>query len=408
LEIHVIRLRIDRGRPRPKTVSAGALALAVCGTLLAGCSASHPAASADGADGYGLPHTTVHVKLGSCGTGWSSPHAGQQVFDVHNDSDAPTEVDIVNPRTGAVYGEIEGLGPGTTRPLEVTLGGGVYAFKCLPDDNDAFTGPTVTVPGHAAAGPAALPVTEQDVIPPTIAYQKWIGGQMSVLAAKATTLRDDIERGDLSAARSDWLPAHLVYERMGAAYDTFGDADGEINGTTAGLDKGVADPGFTGFHRIEYGLWHHQGAGELKPYAVRLVKDIDALKKSWPQQQMDPLQMGLRAHEILENAVQFELTGRTDYGSGTNLATVRANLDGTRTVLGFLKSLVVVRYPQLPQLNASLDRLRDVLDGYDHDGRWTPLSRLGTTQREAVDAAADDAVERLADIAAIFDIRRDS
>jgi iron uptake system component EfeO len=404
----VIRPRITRGRGRPVSLSAGALALTVCGTLLAGCSASHPAASSDDADGYGLPHTSVHVKLGACGTDWTRPHAGQQVFDVRNDSDLPTEVDLVNPKSGVVYGEIEGLGPGTTRPLEVTLGGGSYAFKCLPDDDDAFTGPTVSIAGHARPGPASLAVTEQDVIPPTIAYQKWIGGQMGVLAAKATTLRDDIDHGDLTAAKADWLPAHLVYERMGAAYDTFGDADGEINGTTAGLPKGLKDSGFTGFHRIEYGLWHHQSASELRPYADELVKDIDGLKKSWPTQQMDPLLMGLRAHEILENAVQFELTGRTDYGSGTNLATVRANLDGTRTVLGYLRTLVAARYPQLPQLDASLDRLSKVLDGYDHDGRWTPLAQLTTTQREQVNAAADDAVERLADIAAIFDIRRTS
>ncbi|GAA3156073.1 hypothetical protein GCM10017687_87630 [Streptomyces echinatus] len=46
-----------------------------------------------------------------------------------------------------------------------------------------------------------------------------------------------------------------------------------------------------------------------------------------------PRPAGLRAHEILENTVQFELTGRTDYGSGSNLATARANLDGTRAVL---------------------------------------------------------------------------
>ncbi len=400
----MIRPRIPRGRLRPLS-AGGVLALAVCGALLAGC-AARPAAGTAAAGG--LPHTSVRVRLGSCGTGWSHPHSGDQVFDVRNDSDAPTEVDLVNPKSGLVYGEVEGLGPRTTRPLQVTLGGGSYAFKCLPDDDDAFTGPTVTVPGHTSAGPATLAVSEQDVIPPTIAYQKWIGGRIGTLARETTVLRDAVDRGDLNAARADWLPAHLVYERMGAAYDTFGAADGKINGTTAGLVKGLADPGFTGFHRLEYGLWHGQSAARLRPVADRLAKDVDALRSSWPQARMDPLLMGLRAHEILENAVQFELTGRTDYGSGTNLATVRANLDGTRAVLGYLRPLVAARYPQLPQLDASLDRLQHVLDGFDHGGRWTPLARLTRTQREQVNAAAGDAVERLADIAAIFDIRRTS
>ncbi len=402
----MIRPRIHPAVRRPASAAGGAFALVVSCALLAGCAGSAAPASTTAADG--LPHTPVRVSLGVCGDGWSSPHAGQQVFDVHNNSNGPTEVDIVNPRSGLVYGEVEGLAPGTTRPLQVTLGGGSYAFKCLPDDADAVTGPTVTVPGHATAGPATRAVTQQDVIPPTIAYQKWIGGQMGVLAGKVGTLKDDIDRGDLEAARADWLPAHLVYERMGAAYDTFGDADGAINGTTAGLDKGVADPDFTGFHRIEYGLWHGQSAATLRGYADRLAKDVATLRSGWSQARMDPLLMGLRAHEILENAVQFELTARTDYGSGSNLATARANLDGTRTVLGYLRPLLTGRYPGLDELNTSLDRLRDTLDGFDHDGRWTPVADLTRSRREQVNAAADDSVERLADIAAIFDIRRTS
>ncbi len=399
------RPRIPTRRARSGS-PGGALALAVCGVLLAGCSAGPKSASAHPADG--LPHTGIRVTLGACGGRWPHPHAGDQVFDVRNDSHVAAEVDLVNPSSGLVYGEIEGLGPDTTRPMQVTLGGGRYAFKCLPDDDPGYLGPTATVPGHAPAGPAAAAVTEQDVIPPTLAYQKWIGRQLSVLAAKSVRLRDDIDRGASSAARTDWLAAHLVYERMGAAYGTFGDADRKIDGTTAGLKGGLHDPHFTGFHRIEYGLWHGQGTARLRPYGDRLVKDVDALKSSWPRARMDPLQMGLRAHEILENAVQFELTGRTDYGSGSNLATVRANLDGTRTVLGYLHPLVAARYPRLPQLDASLNRLRDALDACRHDGRWTPLDRLDRTRRERIDSAAGDAVERLADIAAVFDIRRTS
>lgn len=403
----VTRPRPPRARRRPASPAAALLAGAACLALLTGCAGQRPAGAATPA-ADGLPHTAVRVTLGDCGSGWTHPHAGPQVFDVRNDSGGPTEVDIVNPRSGLVYGEVEGLGPGTTRPLQVTLGGGRYAFKCLPDDADAVTGPTVTVPGHAAAGPATLAVTEQDVIPPTIAYQKWIGGRMTVLAGKVSVLKDDIDRGDLTAARADWLTAHLVYERMGAAYDTFGDADGRINGTTAGLAGGLGDPGFTGFHRIEYGLWHGQGAARLRTPAARLAEDVTTLRSDWTRARMDPLQMGLRAHEILENTVQFELTGRTDYGSGSNLATARANLDGTRTVLGHLRPLLTARYPGLPGLDQSLDRLRRTLDSFDHHGHWTPLARLTRSQRERVNAAAGDAVERLADVAAIFDIRRTS
>ncbi|MDK1348775.1 EfeM/EfeO family lipoprotein [Streptomyces sp. 378] len=356
----------------------------------------------------GLPLTTVEVTTAGCGGGWTDPRPGRQVFDLRNTSGTSAEVYLTDPETGAVYGEVEGLAPGTDRALRVTLGNGSYAFTCLPDDADAVTGPTVRIAGAGTvkSGPAAVPVTQQDLIPPTLAYQRWIQARTVQLAQKTDALRDTIDRGDLAAARTDWLTAHLVYERMGAAYGTFGDADGEINGTTAGLSGGVRDPGFGGFHRLEYGLWHGESASSLRGPADRLAKAVHALRDNWPDQRMDPADIGLRTHEILENTVQFELTGRTDYGSGTNLATARANLDGTRELLGDLRPLLKSRDSGLTGLDAWMDRTQHTLDAFDHDGRWTPLTRLTRAQREKVDADTGELAERLADVAALTDVRR--
>jgi high-affinity iron transporter len=132
--------------------------------------------------------------------------------------------------------------------------------------------------------------------------------------------------GVVAAARADWLTAHLEYSSLGAAYGTFEDFDKEINGRADGLPLGVADPGFTGFHRLEYGLWHGQSAQSLTVVADRLVTDVTGLRKAFPTQDFDPTDLPLRTHEILENTLQFELTADTDEGSGSNLATTRANL----------------------------------------------------------------------------------
>lgn len=393
-------------RRRAALLTGGVLALAAAaaaGLLVARGSGGRPAA----APADGLRHTSVEVTPAGCGRGWSHPVGGRQVFDLHNTSSTAAEVDLTDPRTGAVYGEVEGLAPGTVRPLRVTLGDGTYAFKCLPDDADAVTGPTVRITGaKTRSGPAAVPVTQQDLIPPTLAYQKWIQARTVELERRTDVLRDAVDRGDLAAARAAWLPAHLVYERMGAAYGTFGDADGQINGTTAGLSGGVHDKDFTGFHRVEYGLWHGESARSLRGPADRLAEAVHALRARWPDERMDPADVGLRAHEILENTVQFELTGRTDYGSGTNLATARANLDGTRVLLGHLRPLLTTRDTGLPGLDSWLERTQRLLDSFRHGGRWTPLAGLTRAQRETVDADLGELVERLADVAALTDVRR--
>ncbi|GGX45404.1 EfeM/EfeO family lipoprotein [Streptomyces noursei] len=359
------------------------------------------AATADG-----LPHTTVEISPGDCGRGWQHPHAGTQVFDLRNSSGGAAEVYLRGAGGGPVYGEVEGIGPGTTRQLRVRLGPGAYAFTCLPDDANATTGPTVRVTGDGPAGPAAAPVTQHDLIDPAIDYQKWVAGGLDDLVRQTDALRAAVTDGDLAAARTAWLPAHLTYERLGAAYGAFGDADQKINGTTAGLAGGVRDPGFTGFHRVEYGLWHGESAAGLRAPAAALAEAVRALRDEWAQTRMDPAALGLRAHEILENTAQFELTGRTDYGSGSNLATARANLDGTRAVLVRLRPLLTTRYPELPRLESGLDRTGRLLDGFRRDGRWTPLDALSRAERQRTNAAVGDLVERLASVATLCDPRR--
>ena len=48
---------------------------------------------------------------------------------------------------------------------------------------------------------------------------------LNTLAGQAGALAADVRGGNLGAARTAWLTAHLTYERLGAAYDAFGDFD---------------------------------------------------------------------------------------------------------------------------------------------------------------------------------------
>ncbi|MCX3058673.1 EfeM/EfeO family lipoprotein [Streptomyces beihaiensis] len=390
---------------RVRLWSAAAVALVIAATAGTLIVASGRGAHSARTSGDGLRHTAVEVSRSHCGRGWTDPAPGTQVFDFHNPTDGAAEVYLEDPETGAVYGEVEGIGPGTTRHLTVRVGKGAYAFKCVPDDADAVTGPTVRV-RSGRRGPAAVPVTQHDLIPPSIAYQKWVGSGLGTLAKQTARLRDDIDRGDLGAARADWLTAHLQYERLGAAYDAFGEADAAINGTDAGLAGGVHDKHFTGFHRVEYGLWHGESARDLRAPAAALLTSVTTLRGDWSQTRMDPAQLGLRAHEIVENTIQFELTGRTDYGSGSNLATARANLDGSREVLDRLHPILTTRYPELADLERELDRARSLVGGFRHNGRWTPLDGLSRAQRERTDAVFGDLAERLASVATLCDPRR--
>ena len=79
--------------------------------------------------------------------------------------------------------------------------------------------------------------------------------------------------------------------------------------------------------------------------------------------------LALRTHEILENAMQFQLSGQDDFGSGTTLATMAAGIDATRAQLNMLHPLLVSRYQDLPALYNWLDRLQSLVERGEDEPR---------------------------------------
>jgi high-affinity iron transporter len=349
---------------------------------------------------------TVAVSETECGKGFTAPEPGRQTFQMHNSGDKTSEVYLVDPATNAVYGEIEGLAPGTTRDLVATVAGGTYAWRCVPTGGKAVTSKAVRVSG-ASGATAVVPVSEKDLAAPLAAYRTYVDQGLATLVTQTRELSDDISAGHLDAARTDWLTAHRTYASLGAAYGTFEDYDRKINGRPDGLPGGVNDKDFTGFHRLEYGLWHGQSAERLKAPAAQLAADAAGLRKAFPTQQFDPGDLPLRAHEILENTLQFELTGDADQGSGTELATADANLAGTRELLTLLGPLLTSRAPKLlPTVDSDIARLQKLLDAAHHGDSWTPVDRLDETTRDRLNGATGQLLEDLAPVPDLLEIRK--
>jgi high-affinity iron transporter len=349
---------------------------------------------------------TVAVSGTDCGQGFTAPEPGRQDFRMHNTGDQTSEVYLIDPNSNAVYGEIEGLAPGTTRDLVATVAGGTYAWRCVPADGKAVTSKAVRV-GGAAVAHAVVPVSERELSAPLKAYKAYVNQGLSTLVTRTRKLSDDIRAGHLDTARADWLTAHHTYASLGAAYGTFEDFDRKIDGRPDGLPGGVHDKDFTGFHRIEYGLWHGESAAGLKGVAQQLADDAAGLRKAFPHQDFDPSDLPLRAHEILENTLQFELTGDTDQGSGSGLATADANLAGTRELLAVLRRLLTPRAPRLlPTVDADIARLQKLLDSAHHGTGWTPVGRLGPAAKARIDGATGQLLEDLSPVPDLLEIRK--
>ncbi|MEW1777357.1 iron uptake transporter permease EfeU [Streptomyces sp. NPDC086777] len=350
---------------------------------------------------------TVAVSETECGKGFTAPEPGRQTFRMRNTGDKTSEVYLIDPGSNAVYGEVEGLAPGTTRDLVATVAGGTYAWRCVPSSGRAVTSRSVTVSGGTGSTKAVVPVSENDLAAPLKAYTAYVEQGLATLVAQTRTLDADIAGNHLAKARTDWLAAHLTYSSLGAAYGTFEDYDQKINGRADGLPGGVADRDFAGFHRVEYGLWHAQTAGQLKAPVQALAAAAAGLQKAFPTQDFAPGDLPLRAHEILENTLQFELTADTDEGSGTNLATANANLAGTRELLTVLRPLLTARAPKLlPAVDADIARLQQLLDAEHRGANWTPVEQLDTSTRQRIGGATGQLLEDLAPVPDLLEIRK--
>jgi high-affinity iron transporter len=342
---------------------------------------------------------TVVVSQTGCGFDWVAPRSGETLFTVRNTTPKTVySVVLVGADQSTIYGQIDSLAPGTELPLDVVLPPGEYSFRCETPSGDTLVSPSREVRG----GPVAdahpyTPVDPQQVEFAMSDYRASLVPVLKRLAADTDRLAAAVRAGQLSAARRLWLPAHLDYAQLGVAYDTFGSFNAEIDERPLGLVGGVHDPKFIGFLRLEYGLWHGQSGATLTPVADALDRAVHGLLKQFPKLSIPTGDLSLRSHEILENTLQFELTGETDEGSNTNLATAWANVQGTRLAIDALSPVLGRANPQLlATAKAGLARLGGMLEAYKRpDGEWVALQSLTTGQRERLDGTLSGLLEHL-------------
>jgi iron uptake system EfeUOB component EfeO/EfeM len=241
-------------------------------------------------------------------------------------------------------------------------------------------------------------VSPQEQRQVSTAYSMSVGQQLSRLRQAVVDLDVAIARGDLGGARSRWPVAHGQYELLGGAYSVFADFDASINGLADGLPDGVADPTFTGFHRLEQLLWNGGSPTDLRAASRRLVSDVTTLVALSRYLSVPFPEITRQTHELLEQVLLVQLSGRGDYGSHTALVDLLTNVAGTQTLVARLQPLLHARDPQLAtDVVARLDTLSGQVRQFRRtDGSWPTLTDLPRPQRESLNATVGATVELLA------------
>jgi high-affinity iron transporter len=258
-----------------------------------------------------------------------------------------------------------------------------------------------------------VPVVTVDLLHPLGQYVLHTDQLVTRLRTQVKALVAATGSGNVTVSRSAWLRAHTTWLDIGqddAAYGAFGSLGEKIDGLADGLPGTTSNPGFTGFHKIEFDLWHRGDVTAASQDSDQLLKLVDSLTPSVVNRDLPGTALALdswvlRAHEILEDALRDSLSGNDDYGSNTDMASVTADVNATREMLRILAPLISQRAPQIvPDASAELTALEGAIAAAGGPQIHRNLRLLPLRQRQLIDADTSAALQTLAPISELMQV----
>src|SRR3954453_14768303 len=119
--------------------------------------------------------------------------------------------------------------------------------------------------GLCLASVAHAKVAPAELVGPISDYKIYVVGETEILVRETKGVADAVKAGDLARAQALYAPTRAHYERIEPIAELFSDLDKSIDVRADDFEKKEADPGFTGFHRIEYGLFAKKSTDGLQP-----------------------------------------------------------------------------------------------------------------------------------------------
>ena len=309
--------------------------------------------------------------------------AGRVTFEIHNASDRPIEWEILD--GVMVVEERENIAPGFHSLLTAKLKPGTFEIICGLLSNPR--GRLVVTPSAASEDErVAPPITA--FIGPLSEFKVYLVTQSNALVDAAEKLAVAVKSGDVGASKAAWLAARLPYKRMEAVTGRIADLENAIDPLSDYLEKREDDPAFTGFHRIEYGLWEKSTAEGLAPVADRLAADVAALKGRLREMKLTPEDLAGLAARQAERLGGGQIAAGEDRWSGADLAGIAASLEGIAKGAGLLAPLVSGAAPDVGgKYDESLAAARAALDGIRTADGYPPYGNLDQQAREKIASA---------------------
>lgn len=323
---------------------------------------------------------TIHSH--SCEPNALNVPAGRASFRIVNRSDRAVEWEILD--GVLVVEERENIAPGLSQVINANLLPGDYAITCGLLSNPRGTlhvSPTAASDAAAKAKPSMVAF-----VGPLSEFRVYLSTQSSALIKAVTALEHAIEAGDLGQAQALYVPARAAYQRIAPAAQRLAELDNTINARADYFEKREQDPGFTGFHRIEYALFQQRNLDGLTPVAQRLIADVSTLKQQLLGQSLPPEQLVSIVVRNLNNMADVRASsGEEERYSHTDLNGFAANLFAARKVVDLLRPLLNKSAAELlPKIDSAVTALDAELNGFKANEGYASYDSVSAEQRKQI------------------------
>ena len=157
---------------------------------------------------------------------------------------------------------------------------------------------------------------------------------------------------------------------------------------------------WTGFHKIEQGLWVKGSTKGLEPIADKLLADVKRLQAKTTGLTYQPEELANGANGLLDEVSASKITGEEDRYSHTDLWDFAANIAGSEKVIELLTPALQAEDPELlKEIQASFAEVDAGLARYaTPDGGYQSFDALTEEDATALKASLAELSEELAEV----------
>jgi iron uptake system component EfeO len=378
----------------PATAVALGAALAACGSG----GSSGPAAA--GPTAPAADPRTVNVTITAadgCKASTLTAPAGALTFNIVNqDATAISEFELQSGER--IVAEKENLPPGFSGAFSVNVDGGNYTLYC-PGAPQASTGFTVTgsapSAGAAAGGDALVQGTKQ--------YADYVNTQIGYLEQTSEALDTALKGTDLKAAQAAYMKARPYYEKIEPVAESFTVGNDDLDAAIDARDGDVPAGQWTGFHKIEQGLFAQQSLNGLAPLGDGLVANVKKLQTLTTGLSYKPFELANGAQDLLDEVASSKITGEEERYSHIDLLDFQGNDEGAEQAFADLQpTLTTIDGPLTNQISTAFAALNKLLDTYrtgDNPSGFALYTTLNDADKQKLAAGVKAVQEPLSQVA---------